>query len=369
MMKFIASSLEAAKAKAQRALGERAVVIAVRNLPSGDVEISASDKPAPNAPAPRLEPTFGEAARRVIDEKAGREPTGARLNEPLEKRYAEDALARLRGELSRAGKGGGGAPPPDLSDKTAKGLSDLLTPHGVGPYLLKALIDGARHSRIDEDLYRLETAFAEAFSYAPLPVDPATPIMLVGPTGAGKTSSAAKLASAAMENDLSAFIMTADAGRAGAVEQLRTYSDSLGADFFIVETPFDVEKALQINRPQGLVLLDTPGVSPFDAGDMAALRSFRDASGAEPVLVLPASGDAAEFQEWTAAFREFGVRKAIITKFDATKRVGAALAAAHSAQLALAHFSESAFISEGLTPASPEFLARRLLASRPGRIG
>ncbi len=65
----------------------------------------------------------------------------------------------------------------------------------------------------------------------------------------------------------------------------------------------------------------------------------------------------------------FGVRRAIITKFDATKRVGAALTAAHAAALTLAHFSESAFISDGLLPASPEFLARRLLASRPGKIG
>ena len=367
MMKFIASSLEAAKAKAERALGERAVIIAVRNLPSGDVEISASDKPEPSAPKPRLEPTFGETARRAIEEQPHRSPAGARLSDALEQRYAEDALTKLRGELSRGGKNGG-AGDINFSDKTAKGMSDLLAPHGVGPDLLKALIDGARRSRIDEDLYRLETAFAEAFAYAPLQIDPATPIMLVGPTGAGKTSSAAKLAADAMERDGGAFIMTADAGRAGAVEQLRTYSDSLGADFFVVETPFDVEQALQLNKPRGVVLLDTPGVSPFDAGDIAALKSFQQAAGAEPVLVLPASGDAAEFQEWALAFREFGVRRAIITKFDATKRVGAALGAAFTAKMALAHFSELAFISEGLLPATAEFLARRLLASRPGRI-
>ncbi|HXI86563.1 MAG TPA: hypothetical protein VNH64_03840 [Parvularculaceae bacterium] len=368
MMKFIASSLEAAKSKAQRAFGERAVIIAVRNLPSGDVEVSASDKPQPKAPKPRVEPTFGEMARQALEERPTRSAGGARLADPLEQRYAEDALAKLRGDLSRSGKKGP-APGVGLSDKTARSMSDLLAPHGIGPELLAALIDGARRSRIDEDLYRLETAFAETFSYAPLQIDPATPIMLVGPTGAGKTSSAAKLASAATEAGGEAFIMTADAGRAGAVEQLRTYSDSIGANFFIVETPFDVEQALQLNKPRGVVLLDTPGVSPFDAGDVAALKSFREAAGAEPVLVLPASGDPAEFQEWALAFREFGVRKAIITKFDATKRVGAALAAAFTAKMALAHFSESAFISEGLMPASPEFLARRLLVSRPGRIG
>ena len=62
------------------------------------------------------------------------------------------------------------------------------------------------------------------------------------------------------------------------------------------------------------------------------------------------------------------MRRAIITKFDATKRVGAALTAVHEAGMALAHFSESAFISDGMMPASAEFLARRFLASRPGRV-
>ena len=52
MMKFIASDLDAAKAKAQRALGDKAVIVSVRNLPSGDIEVTASDKPAPAAPEP-----------------------------------------------------------------------------------------------------------------------------------------------------------------------------------------------------------------------------------------------------------------------------------------------------------------------------
>ncbi|MEM6539046.1 MAG: hypothetical protein AAF668_15105, partial [Pseudomonadota bacterium] len=68
------------------------------------------------------------------------------------------------------------------------------------------------------------------------------------------------------------------------------------------------------------------------------------------------------------AFAEFGVRRMILTKFDATKRVGAGLSAAYSAGLSLAQFSETPFISEGLIDASPEFLSKRLLAARPGRI-
>ncbi|MEL6507915.1 MAG: flagellar biosynthesis protein FlhF-like protein, partial [Pseudomonadota bacterium] len=114
--------------------------------------------------------------------------------------------------------------------------------------------------------------------------------------------------------------------------------------------------------------LDTPGISPYDAGDLAALKSYQTAIGAEPVLVLPASGDVGEYTDWAHAFRAFGVRCCIITKFDATRRVGAGLSAAFEGNMTLTYFSETPFISEGLLPASPEYLAYRLTASYPGRI-
>src|SRR5690606_21261415 len=115
-------------------------------------------------------------------------------------------------------------------------------------------------------------------------------------------------------------------------------------------------------------ILDTPGISPYDPGDFAALRSFREATNGEAVLVLPASGDPEEYKDWALAFREFGARRIIITKLDATRRIGAALGAARAAELALAHFSQTPFISEGLLDATPEYLARRLLSGGATRL-
>lgn len=377
MMKFIASDTDAAKAKARRALGEAAVIVSMRHLPSGDVEVTASDRPEAAPPARgnghdgaghwAPPAAYGVEARQAIDENVRRPGSGARLNEAMEDRFSSDALDRLKGNL--ANRGGTKPVHVDLSSTKAQALDALLKPHGLGEALRADLIDNASQARMDDDYHRLEVAFAETFTYAPLNFGPATPIMLVGPTGAGKTSSSAKLAKAAMEAGHGAFMMTADVGRAGAIEQIKTYGESLGADYFIVETPPDVEQVLQSHKPSGAVILDTPGVSPFDAGDFAALKNFQEASHAEPVLVFPASGDTEEFIEWAIAFAEFGVRRAIITKFDATKRVGAALCALHAANISLAHFSETAFISEGFLPATPEFLARRFLASMPGKVG
>jgi flagellar biosynthesis protein FlhF len=366
MKKFIASSLDAAKAKARRAYGDKAVIISVRSLPSGDIEVSASDRPAPAAPAQRVEPAFGGTERAILEEERRRPNAGAGLHAALEQRVAEEALTRLKGELAGRGRN---AQRLDLSESDTRAMSDLFSPHGIGDELMSALVAGARQARVDSDLYRLEAAFSAAFVFAPLRLTAGKPVMLVGPTGAGKTSCAAKLAAVAMAEESAALIITADAGRAGALDQVRAYAERLGADYFGVETPHDIEQALTIARPRGAVILDTPGISPYDTGDLAALRSFQETCRAEAVLVLPASGDAAEFRDWAFAFRDFGVKRAIITKFDATKRVGAALAAAHAGAMALAQFSESAFISEGLIDANAEFLARRFIAGRPGRVG
>jgi len=363
-MKFIASDLNAAKGKARRALGDKAVIISVRELPSGDVEVTASDKPAPAAPQPAPKASFAGAAREAVDEGPFKMGAGARLNENIESKFSADALSKLSSKLS----GGKNVRALDMSDHSVRSLAEILAPHGVGESLLAALVDGARRSQIDEDLYRLETAFRETFVFAPLHFSPTSPIMLVGPTGAGKTSSAAKLAAASQQNGPPATMITADVGRAGAIDQIRSYGDALGAAYFIAESPLDVAQILRSHRPAGAVLFDTPGVSPFDSGDLAALRSYREAADAEPVLVLPASGDADEYVDWALAFKEIGVKRCILTKFDATKRVGAGLRAAFEGGLALAHFSETAFISEGLLNASPEFLARRLIATRPGKI-
>lgn len=375
-MKFIAPDLKAAKAKARRAIGNNMVVLSVRDLPSGDIELSAADRPEPPVSDPLSNPSnsthqsrnFGTGfdGEETRAPRRRRNSSGARLNEPLEQKFGENNLSNLSNKLvSRSRK----QPKLDLSDPGVGGIVDILRPHSIDSDLISALLNAARGAGIDDDLYSLEHALREVFSFNPIDTALAAPIMLVGPTGAGKTSCSAKLASAAINNGTGAFMMTADVGRAGAIEQLQTYGKALGAEYYIVETPLDVSQALKSKPANGFVIFDTPGISPFDPGDFAALRSYQDAAGAEPVLVLPASGDPEEYKDWATSFAEFGVRRMIITKFDATKRVGAGLTAAYEAGLSLANFSESPFISEGLITASPEFLGRRLMSAGPGQMG
>ena len=366
MFKFIASNKERAKDKARRAFGDKTVIVSERNLPSGDVEITASDKPSPAAPAATSDwDSFAPHAREDINRGRQSGQSGSRLNETLEQRFSEDALSKVTTNLSGRS---GSSTTLELNDEKSRVIHDALKTHGMSDTLISSIISGAQNARINDDYHLLETGFSEAFAFAPLNFNSLTPIMLVGPTGAGKTSSSAKLAKTAIDHGLHALMLTADVGRAGAIEQLKTYGTALGAEYHIAETPNDVHAAITRSQQDRFAILDTPGISPFDAGDVAALRSFCEAARAEPVLVLPASGDLAEYNDWAQAFAEFGVRRAIVTKFDATRRVGAGLSALFDANIALAHVSETPFIAEGIRDATPEFLTRRFLASKPGKV-
>lgn len=365
MMKFIASDVEEAKAKARRAFGEKLVVIGVRELPGGEVELSASDQPETIAPSDTPTGQFGRDARDIVANEKSPARRGNGLEQPLERKFAEDNLAQLSDRLSGHGGLGTNGSADHISGDS---LAAALSAHGIGAKLIEAVCQGASKARIDDDLFRLETGLDDAFSFAPTDIGANTPIMLVGPTGAGKTSCAAKLAARAMTHRGAAFMMTADTGRAGAIDQIRTYGEILGADYHIVETPHEATAAISNNGKNCPVIFDTPGISPFEPGDIAALRNFQEALHAEPILVLPASGDREEYADWADAFAEFGARRIILTKFDATRRVGPGLDAAYGAGLTLAHLSETPFISEGLLDASPQFLARRLVSGGVGRV-
>ncbi len=289
--------------------------------------------------------------------------SGSRLHETLEQRSTENNLNQLRERLT-----GQQQPDTHFDDPAFTSLIGMLRAHGVSNRLMTMILNGARKATVDDDLYQLGMGLKESFNFSPLRSTASVPIMLVGPTGAGKTSCAAKLSALALNENEPATMITTDVGRAGALEQFATYSEKLNIECYAAQTPEEIVTIMKEAQPKGAVILDTPGISPYDAGDLAALKSYQTAIGAEPVLVLPASGDVGEYTDWAHAFRAFGVRSCIITKFDATRRVGAGISAAFEGNMTLTYFSETPFISEGLLPASPEFLAYRLTANYPGRL-
>ena len=111
-----------------------------------------------------------------------------------------------------------------------------------------------------------------------------------------------------------------------------------------------------------------PAIIPFDQDDMASLQDLLSVIDAEPVLVISAEGHPEDLNEAARAFARCGVRRAIVTKLDVTRRRGGIVSALISAKIAFSHLAITPFIGGGLVPATPSRLAQLLTEDAPAHV-
>jgi flagellar biosynthesis protein FlhF len=227
----------------------------------------------------------------------------------------------------------------------ARALPPALARHNLPPALAASLGQGG-----------LADGLAGRLGFAPLPEPP---LLLAGPPGAGKTLTAAKLATRCVMAGQKPLLISADGRRAGATEQLAAFARVLGLPLGVAGSPAALAKAFARRAPGQPVIIDLPGCDPFDP---VAARLFSALLGAAPgsaVLVLPAGLDAEEAAETARAFALLGCRHLLPTRLDAARRLGGVLSAA-AAGLALTEAGTGADVAEGLTPITPAWLAARM---------
>ena len=262
-------------------------------------------------------------------------------------------------------------PPPPVETPRANGtvptavaaathdIARALAFHGVETRLVERLCLGAMTGEGNTETL-LARALAGAFRFQPTPsAADGAPVMLIGPPGAGKTATAAKLIARDVLGGAKVQAVTCDTARAGGVEQLGAFTRVMQVELTAVDSAIDLPRA--IAQAGGRVVIDTAGANPFDPAEMRHLSSLVTAANVEPVLVLPAGGDAREMAEAAAEFASIGARRLIVTRLDAARRIGGLLSAVEGAGLGIADASMTPFVGEGLHPLSAPLLARMLL--------
>lgn len=241
-------------------------------------------------------------------------------------------------------------------------VSEVLMRHGVPADLNQQLMDTIAGVEARDPMAALAGGLDGVFAFQPLPDGRSPrPIMLVGPPGAGKTLTVAKLCARAALAKRPVGVISTDTIRAGGTEQLQAFTRVLKLRLITVEDPMALADALEVHRGTEQVLVDSAGRNPYSEADMKDLRDFLVAADIEPVLVLPAGLDAMEAVEMAQAFRQVGARRMLVTRLDMARRYGSILAAAHDAGLAFADASATTKVADGLTPLTPMTLARFMM--------
>jgi flagellar biosynthesis protein FlhF len=149
---------------------------------------------------------------------------------------------------------------------------------------------------------------------------------LIGATGVGKTTTAAKLAGlcARTHGANSVGLITLDTYRVGAHEQLRAYGRMLGVVAHLAHDRAALQDLLGLLSAKKMVLIDTTGIAPSDPRKRDML-DLLDLPGVNRLLVLNAGGHGDTLEDVVTSFKTGAVQQAILSKVDEAAKVGPAL--------------------------------------------
>jgi flagellar biosynthesis protein FlhF len=177
----------------------------------------------------------------------------------------------------------------------------------------------------------LAYALDQRMTPAPLDLERARGILLMGPAGSGKSTAAAKIMHAARLIGRKTELARAD----GALALFRAGT----------------------NPPGTLMVMEADGFNPLNARAASAFSALGDVPGVETVGVISALSDAEDVADLVSSFH---VRRVIVTNLDRTRRLGALLAAITSGAQ-LAHVSTGPHADDALETLAPGTLATQLL--------
>ncbi|MGQ9646415.1 MAG: hypothetical protein ACUVWO_07760 [Thermodesulfobacteriota bacterium] len=143
----------------------------------------------------------------------------------------------------------------------------------------------------------------------------------IGPTGVGKTTTLVKLAAHfRIRHAKKTTLITLDTYRIGAVEQLKSYGLLLDVPVEIAIDPEQLKQVIERNRHQDILLIDTPGRSPSQRGDLQELKSLLTVHPQiENHLLLSATTKEQDLRRAVERFSLLPIASYIFSKIDETE--------------------------------------------------
>ncbi|MDY5821762.1 MAG: flagellar biosynthesis protein FlhF, partial [Helicobacter sp.] len=188
-------------------------------------------------------------------------------------------------------------------------------------------------------------------------------MMLVGPTGVGKTTALAKLAARfSLEKKAKVGIITLDSYRIGALQQLEWYAERMRISIQMVVAPEEFLQALDSLRYCDYILVDTAGRSQNDSERIAQIKKYLQGDyKINTSLVMSATTKFEDLRDIYDAFSILNLDTLIFSKLDESRGLGNIFSLAYETKKPISYFSIGQEVPTDLVVATNESLADWLL--------
>ncbi len=187
----------------------------------------------------------------------------------------------------------------------------------------------------------------------------------IGPTGVGKTTTIAKIASMLkMEQQKKVALMTADTYRIAAVEQLTTYANILDIPLQVIYSADEVQETMEKYKDYDVVLVDTAGRSHKNReqrDDIEKLLKAVPEEERENYLVLSATTKYRDLLKITEAYSQMTDYALIFTKLDETSCIGNILNIRMKTGAPLSYATFGQNVPDDISVIDPQSIAKQLL--------
>ncbi len=191
-----------------------------------------------------------------------------------------------------------------------------------------------------------------------------TVAIFLGPTGVGKTTTIAKLASRfALELGRKTLLITLDTYRIGAAEQLRIYADLIGIPLLVANSVRELDRQLREHTEAEVILIDTVGRAHGRLFQLADLAEYvKDKDWIEKHLVLSLTTKPLDLRETIEAYEMFGTNKLLFTKLDETITNGTAANELIRTQKPLAYMTNGQNVPQDIQIPTPGSFAEFIIS-------
>jgi len=353
--RYQAKNMQDAMRQVREQQGPDAVILSSRRV-DGVLEVVAATE-APTEPVAPVRPSVSRATR----------PASADSDLAAMRRELRDLRALLAQQQALSERDQWAVRHP-----LAAGIAERLVECGFDDTLARSLIGGLQEDQTHEDAWsRLRTRLAASVATVqPSVLERGGVLALVGPTGAGKTTTLSRLALHRIRRlgPDSVTLVTFDRQRIGAHKQLQAFGQMAGVPVILLENERDLIALANRSASDHLILVDTEGRSARDAAERKLFAQIRHLVEIETWLVIPATHQAGVLRQVLKAFQSCEPTALVLTKIDEAERLGEILSVLLEQHLGLVFQSDGQRIEEDFHKADTAHLTRLALGEPSPRF-